>query len=369
MSIVVIDDDRINLKLIDHLIAQFGETVETFRNPLDALDMMAHCHPKLLITDYRMPELDGLELVRRVTAMGHLVDLPILMVTATEDRRVRLQAFAAGVTDFLTKPIDPTELRARARALLRLADAQAELRDRALHLSREVERATAVLAAREQEIIFRLARAGDRRDQESGAHVLRVAGYARLIAEQLGLPAAMVQMIHLTAPLHDVGKLGVPDSILLKPGRLTTEERTEMQKHTDFGIEILGGSSWELLQMAADIAAGHHERWDGAGYPLGLVGENIQLAARVVAVADVFDALTSERVYKRAWSLDEARAYLIEQRGGHFDPACVDAFLARWDDVVFLAPRDRGRDAVLPGEMARLSAAQGPGRIRAETGQ
>ena len=353
MTIVVIDDDRINLKLIDHLVAQFGEKVQTFRNPLDALEMMAQCHPKLLITDYRMPEIDGLELVRRVTAMRHLGDLPILMVTATEDRRVRLQAFAAGVTDFLTKPIDPTELRARARVLLRLADAQAELRDRARPHSHEGERATAVLAARETEIIFRLARAGDRRDHESGNHVLRVAGYARLIAEQLRLPAAMVQMIHLAAPLHDVGKIGVPDCILLKPGRLTAEERAEMQKHTDFGIEILGGSSWELLNMAADIAAGHHERWDGAGYPLGLAGEKIQLAARVVAVADVFDALTSERVYKRAWSLDEARSYVFEQRGGHFDPACVDAFLARWDDVVSLAARERGHDAALPAELAK----------------
>lgn len=336
MTIVVVDDDRINLKLIDRLVGPLGRLVETFRDPCAAVARLAERRPMLLITAFAMPGLDGLEVVRRAHAMAHLAELPILMMTTSDERRIRLKAIAAGVTDFLTRPIDPTELHARARAALRLSAAQAELRDRASHLAHEVERATAIIAARESEIIFRLARAGDRRDHETGNHVLRVAGYARLIAQQLGLPEAMVRMIHLAAPMHDVGKIGVPDNILLKPGRLTADERAEMQKHTDFATEILGGSSWELLHVATDIAAGHHERWDGTGYPRGLAGEAIRLAARVVAVADVFDALTSERVYKRAWSIVEARQYLVEQRGGHFDPACVDAFLARWDDVLAL---------------------------------
>jgi len=342
MTIVVVDDDRINMTLIRRLVEPTGHAVEAFQDPEAALARMAVLQPMLLITDYRMPVVDGIELVRRVRAMEGLADLPILMVTSSDERRIRLQAFAAGVTDFLTKPIDPTELRARAQALLRLSEAQAQLRDRARQLAGEVARATERVVAREAEIILRLARAADQRDHSTGDHVLRVADLARLIAEQLGLPEEQVRTIHLAAPLHDVGKIGVPDEILHKPGQLTADERARMQLHTGYGEEILGGSSWTLLKVATAIAAAHHERWDGAGYPRGLAGEAIPLPSRIVAVADVFDALISSRSYKHAWSLEEARRYVLDERGRHFDPACVDAFLARWDDVVAVSQVKRG---------------------------
>ena len=347
MTIVVVDDDRINLALIRRLVGQIGHEVETFVDAESAMARLVDLRPMLIITDYRMPGIDGLEMVQQLRERPHLADTPILMVTSSDERRIRLQAFAAGVTDFLTKPIDPTELRARAQALLRLSEAQAQLRGHARALAREVDRATSSLAAREAEIILRLARAADHRDRDTGDHVVRVAGYARLIAEQLGLPEDQVRIIHLAAPLHDVGKIGIPDQILLKPGQLTSEERALMQQHTDFGEEILGGSNWTLLQVAADIAAAHHERWDGRGYPRGLSGAEIPLASRIVAVADVFDALVSPRSYKRAWSFEEARRYVEGERGSHFDPACVDAFLARWDEVMALASHRGGGDAML----------------------
>jgi len=360
MTIVVVDDDRINLGLIRRLVGQIGHEVETFADAESALLRLADLRPMLLITDYRMPGMDGLELVERLRERPHLADMPILMVTSSDERRIRLQAFAAGVTDFLTKPIDPTELRARAQALLRLSEAQAQLRGHARALAREVDRATSNLAAREAEIILRLARAADQRDHDTGDHVARVAAYARLIADQLGLPEEQVRIIHLAAPLHDVGKIGIPDQILLKPGRLTTEERALMEQHTGFGEEILGGSNWTLLQVAADIAAAHHERWDGRGYPRGLTGAEIPLASRIVAVADVFDALVSPRSYKRAWSLDEARRYVEAERGSHFDPDCVDAFLARWDEVVGLARPCGHGGAGLAHELEPAMTAQVP---------
>lgn len=349
MTIVVVDDDRTALSLASELVSRLGQQVEPFRDPVAALAWIEAHEPRLMITDYRMPVLDGMALTARVRALPHSADMPVMMLTTADERAHRLDAFAAGVTDFAVKPVDPTELHARASALLRLSLAQAALKERARDLASEVDAAVAALAAREEEVIRRLAAAADRRDHVTGDHIARVADYAGLIAEARGLSAREVRLIRLAAPLHDIGKIGVPDSILSKPGDLSAPERRAMEQHTIYAGEILGGSSWDLLRVAAEIGIGHHEHWDGSGYPAGLAGTAIPLPARIVAVADVFDALVSDRPYKRAWPLEVARDELIRLSGRQFDPACVQAFLARWADVPAIAARGvLGAGAVAP---------------------
>src|SRR4051812_4570657 len=239
--------------------------------------------------------------------------------------------------DFLPKQPQSVEMTVRLRNLIQLGAAVRKLNDRAAHLASEVAAATRKLGEREEEIILRLALAVEYRDNDTGEHTLRVARYSRIIAEQLGLPARLCRDIYLAAPLHDVGKVAIPDNILLKPGRLTDEEMAVIRTHATIGERILADSGCELIQLGAQIAAGHHERWDGAGYPNGLRTDEIPVAARVVAVADVFDALTTRRPYKEPMPLDGARSYLVENQGRQFDPACVEAFLSRWDDVVEIA--------------------------------
>jgi two-component system response regulator RpfG len=253
------------------------------------------------------------------------------MVTSVEDRDVRYRALEAGATDFLTKPVDHHEFRARARNLLLMRRQQNIIKDRAMWLEERVAEATREILLRERETLLRLAKAGEHRDELTGNHVLRMASYSRIIAQELGLPAEECENIELSAPMHDIGKIGVSDAILLKEGKLTASEFSVLKKHTEIGYEILKGSPSKFLQMGALIALRHHEKFDGTGYPNGLRGEGIPLVARIVAVADVYDALTTRRPYKRAWTPDEALEYLCTERGRHFDPTCVDAFCARID--------------------------------------
>jgi putative two-component system response regulator len=226
--------------------------------------------------------------------------------------------------------------------MLALRRSHLSLASRARTLAEEVRRATAEVYERERETIVRLARAAEFRDPETGAHIVRMANYSSLIAFRLGLPQSERELILQAAPMHDVGKLGTPDHILLKPGRLTAQEYDLMKRHPSIGYEILKDSVSPVLQMAAEIALSHHERFDGTGYPLGLARRKIPIVGRIVAVADVFDALTSERPYKQAWELARAVEYLRLGRGSHFDPDCVDAFLTGWKDV--MAVRERYKD-------------------------
>lgn len=264
------------------------------------------------------------------------------------DVEIRHRALENGASDFLIKPIDKVEFLARTRNMLQLRRATVGLQHRASWLADEVAKATLELRSREQETIMLLARASEYRDPETGAHILRMAHYSRLIADQLGLPWQEQDDIFNAAPMHDVGKVGTPDHILLKPGRLTDDEMAIMRQHAQIGYDILKSSQARMLQLAATIALTHHERYDGGGYPNGLRGDGIALAGRIVAVADVFDALTSRRPYKRAWSMDAARQYLLDHSGSHFDPHCVAALLARWDEVQ--AVRARYQDPELAHE-------------------
>lgn len=336
MAIVLaVDDNATNLMVLESLLARIpGVEAVCLDDPLLALDWCRENAPDLILLDYMMPEIDGIEFMRRLAGLPGRADTPVVMVTADIDRDVRYRALDLGARDFLNKPIDRAELTARLCNQLALAAAQRKLADRAAWLADEVGKATADILAREKGVILRLSRAAEFRDPETGAHLLRMSNYARVIAARLGLPAAEQELLLDAAPMHDVGKVGIPDAILLKPGRLDDAEFTLMKRHAEMGWQILHDSPSELLRAAAMIALTHHEKFGGGGYPRGLAGEDIPLHGCIVAVADVFDALTSERPYKRAWSQDDARDFLRENAGEHFDPACVEAFLSAWDEVI-----------------------------------
>jgi putative two-component system response regulator len=243
----------------------------------------------------------------------------------------------AGAADVLVRPFTNIEFERRVGGVLRQRACKRALEEKERWIEAQVAKVRRELEARQEEIILRLCRAGGYRDHETGEHIIRMARYCQLIAEELGFPAETCRFIYSAAQMHDIGKIGIPDAILQKPGKLAPEERVIMQEHTLIGESILQGSASPLIQAAEIIAATHHERWDGAGYPRGLKGEAIPIAGRIAAVADVFDALTSERHYKPGWPVSAARDELIRLRGTQFDPACVDAFLRRWDDVLAIA--------------------------------
>ena len=333
-QVLIVDDTEINLILFSALVKKLEECqAHVFADSRQALDWVTQNVPDLIIVDYMMPDLDGIEFIRLVRELPGCKLVPILMITANDQKQIRYRALDLGANDFLTKPIDKVEFLARARNMLSLNQARKHMADHASWLSGEVRKATQEIVMRERETVFRLAKAAEYRDPETGAHILRMARYSRLIARELGLSDADQQLILEAAPMHDIGKVGIADNILLKPGRLTPEEFEVMKQHAVFGYDLLNGSSSKLLQAAAEIAKGHHEKFDGTGYPDGIKGENIPIFSRIVAVADVFDALTSERPYKEAWALDAAIAFLNNGAGSHFDPSCVRAFLNTWDDV------------------------------------
>jgi putative two-component system response regulator len=335
MDVVIVDDMQINLALLGRLIEQLGvNQTSSFLVPEEALAFCATQVPDLLIVDYLMPGLDGINFIRKFRALPGREDIPVLMVTASDERAVRLEALEAGANDFLSKPLDRTEFFARTRNMLALRRSQKSLADRAVWLAEEVEKATVELKLRDRETIACISSIAEYRDPETGFHTQRMAHYSRLIAEQLGLPPDVRQLLFDAAPMHDVGKIGIPDNILLKPGRLDPAEMEIMKTHSAIGHTMLAGGSSSLMKMAASIAISHHEKFDGSGYPAGLVGGAIPLVGRIVAVADVFDALTSARPYKPAWTVERATQLLRDSAGSHFDPACVDAFLARFDDAM-----------------------------------
>lgn len=334
MRVVIVDDTQLNLTLMEALISKVEDCSPlSFLDPVAAL---AHCsahEPDLILVDYMMPELDGLEFIRRIRALDSHQDVPILMVTANHERQTRYDALQAGASDFLNKPIDRHEFQPRVRNMLALRRAHLATRQRAETLAHEVRLATATIHARERETIARLARAAEFRDPETGAHIQRMSHYSALIARRLGFADDFADLLLDAAPMHDVGKMGIPDGILLKPGKLTADEFDVMKRHPTIGHDILKDSASDAVRLGASIALTHHEKFDGSGYPHGLAGASIPIEGRIVAVADVFDALTSERPYKKAWPMEDALGLLREGRGAHFDPHCVEAFLGALEEV------------------------------------
>ena len=335
-TVMVVDDQSTGRAILEQVIRSLDDRVlvESFARPVDAVVWATRHVSDLVLVDYMMPDMDGIEFAKRLRSLPGYEHVPIVMVTVHDDRKVRYAALDAGITDFLSKPVDARECLARCRNLLTLRRQQLALEDRRRLLEHMVEDATREVREREKETLLRLARAGEFRDEETGFHLIRMSRYSRLIASAIGMERDQVETVELSAPLHDIGKIGIPDHILLKPEKLDAGEWEVMRRHPVIGHEILKGSASKYVRMGALIALGHHEKYDGSGYPNGLVGDHIPLCARIVAVADVFDALTTARPYKIAWKSTQAFEYLEAQRGKHLDPRLVDAFGAVQKEVM-----------------------------------
>ena len=336
--VVIIDDEFTSRAILEKIVLgiQKNITVKTFSDPVTALAWIKDNQPDLIIVDYMMSGMNGLEAVQIMRNIYTLEGVPIVVVTAAEERDIKYQALEYGATDFITKPIDPYECRVRCRNMLHLRLQQKIILNRAHFLEHRVASATKQIRDREQETLFRLAKAGEFRDEETGNHIMRMAKYSRLIAEDMHLDPDHCNLIELSAPMHDIGKIGIPDHILRKPGRLDMEELRIMRTHPEIGLKILQNSPSKYLVLGATIAYYHHEKFDGSGYPQGVAGEDIPIEARIVAVADVFDALTSVRPYKQAWSNEDSLAYLNDNKGKHFDPACVKSFVSQYSKVLVI---------------------------------
>ncbi len=334
-QVVIVDDESTGRTILEKVIQNIANDLQVigFDNAIKALHWLKTNKADLIITDYRMPEINGVEFIKKVRTLTGDESIPIMMITVVSEKSVRYEALEAGATAFLTRPIDQIECRTSCRNLLKIQEQQSIIQDKADWLSRQVAVATLQIVSRERETLLRLGKAGEYRDKDTGNHVIRMAKYARVIAEELGLSEMECEDIEYAAPMHDIGKIGIPDHILLKPGRFEEGEWEMMKQHTVIGNSILSNSQSRYIQMGAIIALNHHEKYDGSGYPAGLAAREIPLVARIVAVADVFDALVSERPYKKAWSNEKSFEYLQQQSGLHFDPQCVSAFFERLEDI------------------------------------
>lgn len=332
MKILSIDDNRNNLLMIEVLGKSLGIQVTSFENPILALEEAVSREYDLIVIDYMMPEMDGVSFIKSYRIHDDLT--PIIMVTAVgDDHDVHYQALEAGATDFLKKPINGTLFKLRVQNLLLLKKSSLLLEDRAKHLEEEVKLATRSVLDRELESLSVIGKTAEYKDPETGEHIARVAAYSLIMAKALGMNESLQDILYHAAPLHDIGKVGIPDDILLKPGKLDDLEWVTMRTHTQIGYNILRRTRSKYLNAGAIIAYTHHERWDGSGYPSGLSGDKIPLLGRVVAIADVFDALTTKRPYKEAWGFDESIAELVKMSGHHFDPELVDIFMSQKDAI------------------------------------
>jgi len=346
--ILVVDDLEQNRMLLAGMVQSLGFEVETAADGLEALGKL-RLGIDLVLLDVMMPGIDGFEVVRRIRCDSGFHDLPVIMVTALDSREDRMRSVDAGANDYIAKPVDKTELRARVGSQLRLKDAQDQIKRHSAELEATVvERTRALREALSEMVeaqrktenahldsIHRLVLASGFRDGNIAGHIQRISSYTATLARALRLSPREVEVLTHASPLHDVGKIGIPDAILLKEGKLTDEERTLMKAHTWIGGEILAGSPSEIVQAGEVIALSHHEWWNGSGYPRGLAGEDIPLMGRICAVADVFDALTSDRIYRPAHSIDEALD-LMRGEKGHFDPQLFRLFEQMTEELVGL---------------------------------
>ena len=351
MNIVMLDDERISLAVLKNHVGKLeGTTAVPFTFPSDALKWCTENQADVVIVDFNMPEMDGVEFAQAFRRIPGMAEIPMIMVSGTRDIALRRRALTSGINDFLTKPVDVVELRARLQNMIALRASQKNLAQRARQLAVEAFRsgqAATEIAARERETLLCLSLAAERRQPETHEHFVRLALYSRLIGLRLGLSEDEAEHLRLAAPLHDVGKLGIPDHILLKRGALTEAEWDVMKQHTVMGAEILRQGQSPILKAGAQIAISHHEKFDGTGYPYALKGDAIPLYGRIVAIASVFDALTSAKPYKPAWDVGRAVSVMKESSGTQFDPDCLNAFLEGLDDV--LAVRAEHADKDTPG--------------------
>jgi putative two-component system response regulator len=339
-TILIVDDEPANLKLLDRMLRSQGyQQLVLVDDPREALAQYQHWRPDLVLLDINMPHLDGYQVLAQLTALEDPLLPPVVILTAQHSKDFLLRALALGAREFITKPFDRTELLMRVRNLLDARLTHRLLHHQNEHLEQLVQARTRELYHTRLQVVQRLGKAAEYRDEETGNHILRMSHICTLLARAAGWSEAQCDLILNASPLHDVGKIGIPDAILLKPGKFDAQEWAVMQQHTHIGAQLLAGDDSELMQMASSIAITHHEKWDGSGYPHGLAGAEIPMAGRIAALADVFDALTSVRPYKPAWPVADALQLLDDNRGRHFDPDLVDIFFANLEEILAIRQR------------------------------
>jgi len=339
--ILIVDDQPQNIELMEaYLVPQGYETVAA-ASGAEALEKLA-AHPiDLILLDVMMPGMDGFEVTHRVREDDALRLLPIILITALRDPEDRVRGIDAGCDDFISKPVDKNELSARVRSLLKVkayndlaSNYQKKLKIDVADRTKELKQALESIKQASLETIHRLSIAAEYKDEDTSTHIKRMSFYAAAVARRMGLDESTVEAILYAAPMHDVGKIGIPDRILLKPGKLDAAEWEIMKQHTIIGAKILSGSEAEFIKLGEVVARCHHEKWNGSGYPDGLKGVEIPVSCRIVAIADVFDALASKRPYKEAFTVEKSLAIIKEGSGSHFDPEVVNAFLAIQNEIL-----------------------------------
>ncbi|VAX09820.1 Response regulator [hydrothermal vent metagenome] len=346
-NILVVDDEETNAILLERILTTSGySNVISTQDPHQVAKLYRQHHSDLILLDINMPHMNGYEVMTQLKAMTDGELPPILVLTAQQQQHFRQQALDCGARDYVTKPFDLKELLSRVRNLLEVQLAhkfmlhQNEILDQRIHeRTQELQKAQQQLLASRLQIVRRLGRAAEYRDDETGQHIIRMSQISVLFAKAIGMNEDECDLLLNAAPMHDIGKIGIPDNILLKPGKLTPDEWEIMKTHAQIGAGILSGDDSDLLVIAHSIALTHHEKWDGSGYPNGLSGEGIPMVGRITAIADVFDALTSERPYKKPWPIDKAVAHMESESGKHFDPGLMQYFSMLLPEIQIITKR------------------------------
>jgi len=338
--ILIIDDEPTNLKLLDKMLGGQGyHDLVLVKDSRKALEAYHESRPDLILLDINMPHIDGYQVIDQLMALNDPLLPPIVILTAQHGKEHLLRALNAGARDFITKPFDRNELIMRVRNLLEAQLAHHILHDQKAVLEELVRERTEEIQETRLQVVQRLGMAAEYRDEETGNHIMRMSHMSELLARNIGWNEDDCELILLASPMHDIGKIGIPDHILLKPGKFEADEWETMKTHAIIGAKLLDGDDSNLMNMAKEIALSHHEKWDGSGYPNGLAGEAIPQSGRIAALADVFDALTSERPYKKAWTVEAAVELIKENSGKHFDPELVEVFLEQLPNILLIRER------------------------------
>ncbi|MDP8265337.1 MAG: response regulator [Candidatus Aceula meridiana] len=327
-KILIIDDQKLHLGLLKDILKKAGyANIESTTDPQEGIELYQDFKPDILLLDLIMPKIDGFSVMAQLKEVVKNEAMPILALSPEKGQDIRLKALEAGATDFISKPYEGLEVLVRIRNIIAGHLLHNQVKNQNKILEEKVQERTKELRTTRLDIIRRLARAAEFRDEDTGIHIVRMSKLCTKVGKEIGMDAQQCDLLLNASPLHDIGKLGIPDNVLLKPGKLTPEEWEIMKKHASIGAELLSGSNSDLMEMAEVIAMTHHEKWDGTGYPQGLKGEAIPLVGRITAICDVFDALMSKRPYKKAWTFKEVVDEIKATSGTHFDPKIVDAFL------------------------------------------
>jgi putative two-component system response regulator len=333
-TLLIVDDTPANISVLLTTLKESGFKTLISTGGRDAIEKVEYANPDLILLDVMMPDMDGFETCKILKSKENTKDIPIIFMTALTYTGNKIEAFRLGAADYIAKPLQHEEVLARINTHLSLRTLQLQVKNQNISLEQQVKQRTYELERTRLQLISSLGRAAEFRDNETGLHVIRMSKSSEFLARAAKLSDPECNLLRNTSPMHDIGKIGIPDHILLKPSRLNAEEWEVMKTHTTIGEEILSGNDSQLLKTAAILARSHHERWDGSGYPDGLKGEEIPIFSRITAICDVFDALLSKRPYKQAWTTEETLSYMKEQRKKFFDPYLIDVFFDCLEDML-----------------------------------